>query len=334
MINKQAWLDKIKQEKHLSMPVLTFPAVQMLGISVNELVNSAHLQAESMSLIAKKYPISAALSMMDLSVEAEEFGSPVRYFDMDIPTVTDSIIKSSKDAFSLQVPSLGNKRTLLYVEGVKEAKTLIKDIPVLAGVIGPFSLSGRLMDMTEVMVNCYMDPEMVHETLKKASEFITKYILAFKEAGADGVIMAEPAAGLLSPKICEEFSSKYIKEIVNQVSDDSFIFVYHNCGNVVPLADTILSIHADIYHFGDAIDIEDILKVFPKDKLVMGNISPSHVFRKLKPKKVAEETEKLLSRCDKYDNFLISSGCDIPPLTPLENIDAYFQAINKHYNIN
>ena len=128
------------------------------------------------------------------------------------------------------------------------------------------------MDMTETMVNCYEDPELVHIVLKKATEYITNYILEFKKAGAKGIIMAEPAAGLLSPNLFEEFSTAYVKEIFNRVKDDNFILVYHNCGNVVSLASSIMGID-DVYHFGNSIDIEDMLKEC-KDKLIMGNIDP------------------------------------------------------------
>ena len=76
---------------------------------------------------------------------------------------------------------------------------LITDRPVLAGIIGPYSLAGRLLDMTEIMILCYEEPEMVESVLEKATEFLIEYAKAFKEAGANGVCMAEPAAGLLSP---------------------------------------------------------------------------------------------------------------------------------------
>ena len=39
------------------------------------------------------------------------------------------------------VPQVGEKRTQIYFDTVK--KPSLADIPVFAGVIGPFSLSGR-----------------------------------------------------------------------------------------------------------------------------------------------------------------------------------------------
>ncbi len=61
---------------------------------------------------------------------------------------------------------------------------MLTDRPVLAGIIGPFSLAGRLLDMTEIMIMTYEDPEVVETVLEKATEFLIKYAQAFKEAGA------------------------------------------------------------------------------------------------------------------------------------------------------
>ena len=68
-----------------------------------------------------------------------------------------------------------------------------------------------------------LEPEVIHILLEKITGFLIDYALAFKEAGANGIIIAEPAAGLLSPVLCEEFSSKYVQRIVEEVQDDYFM---------------------------------------------------------------------------------------------------------------
>ncbi|MDP3448496.1 MAG: uroporphyrinogen decarboxylase family protein, partial [Eubacteriales bacterium] len=47
---------------------------------------------------------------------------------------------------------------------------------------------------------------------------------------------------------------------------------------------------------------------------------------------VAEETSRLLGASAEHRNFVISSGCDIPPTTPWENIDAFFAAVQAFYD--
>lgn len=315
-----------------AMPILSFPGIQLTGHTVEEMVRDGHLQAVCMEAIAKRFDTGAAFSLMDLSVEAEAFGSPIHYSSDEVPTVTAAIIHDEEEAQALKVPEVGTGRTGECVKGIREVCGRITDRPVLAGIIGPYSLAGRLLDMTEIMVLCYEEPELVETVLEKTTEFLIKYARAFKEAGANGIAIAEPAAGLLSPALIEEFSTPYVKRICDAVADDSFMILYHNCGNAVPLLDNIKEIGAGGYSFGNAIDLEDALKVMPGESIVIGNIDPAGIIRNGTPQQIKEETLSLMERCGKYPNFVVASGCDIPPNTPLENIEAFFGAVDEFYS--
>ena len=316
-----------------AMPVLSFPSIQLLNISVIDLVTDSKNQVLGMKRIADRVNSAAALSMMDLSVEAECFGSDIRFSDDEVPTVVGGIVSTKEEAEALRVPEIGSGRTGVYIEAIRTAKELIKDRPVFAGVIGPFSLAGRLMDVSNAMIYCYDDPEMVHILLEKVTGFIIEYCKAYKAVGADGVVMAEPLAGLLSPALADEFSSPYVKRIADAVKDDNFAVVYHNCGGAtIKMIDSILSTGCSAYHFGDAIDMREMMPHIPENVVAMGNISPARQFRNGTVESVSEETLNLLQDCSKYPNFVISSGCDIPPLSKWENIDAFFNAVYRFYS--
>ena len=331
-MNTKKWLrEYLDAPVKKALPILSFPGAKLIGHTVDELVKDGHLQALCMEAIAKRYDMGAALSLMDLSVEAEAFGSEVRYSNEEVPTVCGRLVETEEDALSLTVPSVGSGRTGECIKGIQEAKSLIKGRPVFAGMIGPYSLAGRLLDMTEIMILCYEEPEMVKTVLEKVTEFLTEYAKAFKAAGADGIVLAEPAAGLLSPNLIEEFSTPYVQKIRRAVENDSFLFIYHNCGNVTPIMEKIREINVSVYSMGNAIDLEDALKVLPSESLVIGNIDPAGIIRNGSPDVIRNETKSLMKRCCKYPNFVIASGCDIPPATPIENLDAFFQAVDEFY---
>ena len=338
--NMYAWIEDQKAATaKKALPVLSFPSVQLLGITVRELINDSDLQAKGMKAVADRVPTAAAVSLMDLSLEAECFGSKIRVSDEEVPTVVGSLIDAELDederleqAKALAVPAVGAGRTQIYIDAIEKAVGLITDRPVLAGVIGPFSLAGRLMDVTEAMIYCYDEPDMVHVLLQKATDFIIQYIKAYKAVGANGVVLAEPLAGLLSPGLAQEFSGDYCKQIVDAVQDESFIVVYHNCGNTAMLTmDSLLSCGAKAYHFGDAVDMAEVMEKIPSDVMALGNVSPAGEFRGGTPESIKRATWKVMEACCKYPNFVISSGCDIPPMSPWENIDAFFAAVDAFY---
>lgn len=332
-MNMYEWIDNlINQKTKKPLPLLSFPGVQLLGMTVREVIESSENQAKCMKAIADNFDCAASVSLMDLSVEAQAFGGKIQFSDDEVPTVISSVVNTQEDAEKLIIPDVGEGRTGDCIKAIELAKKLITDRPVFAGVIGPFSLSGRLMKMTEIMIKCLIEPELTHLVLNKTTEFITKYSLALKKAGADGLVIAEPAAGLLSPNLCDEFSSAYVKKIVDAVQDEDFSVIYHNCGNVIPLIKSLPGIGAKAYHFGDAVDIKSVLEKMPKDIPVMGNLSPSEHFRAGTPQSVKDATIEMLEKTKEYSNYIPSSGCDIPPLAPIENIEAFFDAAHIFYS--
>ena len=254
--------------------------------------------------------------------------SAVTVTDDEVPTIKGRIINDADEAEALAVPTVGSGRSQIYLDAIKKAKELITDRPILAGMIGPFSLAARLFDVSEIMMDCYDDPDMVHLVLEKCTQFLIAYAKAYREVGADGIVMAEPVAGLLSPSLEDEFSAPYVKQIVDAVQNDDFIVIYHNCGDNVPkMLPSILSTGAAAYHFGNAVDLEkDVLEKVPSNVVVMGNVDPVGVLRMGSPTSVRKATTELLEKCSTYPNFVLSSGCDMPPKTPWENINAFFAA--------
>jgi uroporphyrinogen decarboxylase len=333
MRNMKQWMDELRTSPvKRALPILSFPSIQLMNITVKELISSAKTQADGMKLLADRIDSAAAVSMMDLSVEAEAFGSAVTFTDHEVPAVTGHIIETEEQAKALIVPDVASARAGLYVEAIRQACERITDRPVLAGTIGPFSLAGRLLDVTEIMMLCYDEPDMVHTVLEKATEFLISYIEAYKAVGAGGVVVAEPLAGLLSPALMKEFAAPYMKRIVDAVQDDSFVVVYHNCGGaVLRLVEPILSCGAAAYHFGNAIDMKAMLEKMPEDVVVMGNIDPVGQLAEGTPEGVYAATTSLLEQCSVHPNFVISSGCDVPPLAKWENIDAFFSAVEDFY---
>lgn len=325
------WLAGLTDSRR-PMPILAFPAVAALGCTVRELVASSDLQAAGMAYVAAHTDAAAAISFMDLSVEAECFGAAVRFTDTEVPTVVGRLIEDEETAAALAVPAVGAARSGIYVDTVRKACGKITDRPVLAGMIGPFSLAARLLDVSEIMVDCYDEPDMVHTVLEKATAFLIDYAKAYRAAGADGILIAEPVSGLLSPAMEEEFSAPYIRRIIEAVQDDSFLVIYHNCGNNTPLMTaSFRTFGAAAFHFGNAVDMVTMLERMPADVPVMGNIDPAGEFGNGTPESIRRTTQDLLARAGKYGNFVLSSGCDIPPGTPWENVDAFFAAARDFY---
>ncbi|MFW5781509.1 MAG: uroporphyrinogen decarboxylase family protein [Bacteroidota bacterium] len=329
-IKMNDWISSIiKDKRKRALPVMTYPGLEFTGKNISDIVTNGQNHFECIAALAEKYPNAGTVIVMDLSVEAEAFGSKILFGKDEVPTITAPLVTSADEINNLKVPSVGDGRSGEYLKAAALAAGNINDRPVFGGMIGPYSLAGRLFDMTEMMTFVLMEPDAAHQLLDKSKEFLKEYALGFKKAGANGIVLAEPAAGLLSAEMCHMFSSFYVKEIVDYVQDDSFMVILHNCGNTNEQVETMVSTGAMGLHFGDAVDMMDVLPQVPESVLALGNISPSHVFLNGSPSVMRNEVLSLLEKTSSYNNFVLSSGCDVPPGAPVENIEAFYQALEE-----
>lgn len=333
--NMKQWVADIIASKDVqAVPVMTHPGIELNGDTVQQAVSNGRKHADAVLTVARRYPMAAATTIMDLTVEAEAFGAQVVFSDEAVPAVTGRLLSSAEDIERLQVPSLTEgrvkeylKANLLAVQQLEKSGEGLR--PVFGGCIGPFSLAGRLYDMSEIMVLIYEQPAAAHLLLEKCTAFIEKYCLALRETGVAGVMMAEPAAGLLSNDDCMAFSSRYVRRIVERVQDDGFIVILHNCGNTGHCTKAMVATGAAAFHFGNKCKMEEVLPDVPPTALAMGNIDPVSLFKDGTPEKMRQATLDLLERTSKHPNFVLSSGCDTPPHTPVENIDTFFEALSE-----
>ena len=327
-MNMRQWVaDVIRQKEVTAVPVMTHPGIELNGNTVRQAVSDGRVHYEAVMTLTKRYPSAAACTIMDLTTEAEAFGAEIAFSDEAVPAVSGRLLKDVESIHQLQVPSLNEGRIPAYLKANLLAARVVNDRPLLAGCIGPFSLAGRLYDMSDIMVLIYEHPDAAHELLEKCTAFIEKYCLALKATGANGVMMAEPAAGLMSNDDCLQFSSQYVKRIVERVQDDSFIVVLHNCGNTGHCTKAMVATGAAAYHFGNKCRMEEVIREVPPTALAMGNIDPVSIFKDGMPSQMKATVLDLLEQMRPYPNFVLSSGCDTPPHTPQHNVDAFFEAL-------
>ena len=328
--NMRQWVaDIIRQKEIAAVPVMTHPGIELNGNTVREAVSNGRVHADAVMTLTKRFQSVAACTIMDLTVEAEAFGAEVAFSDDAVPAVVGHMLTDAASIERLEVPSLKVGRIPQYLKANVLAAKAIDDRPLFAGCIGPFSLAGRLYDMSEIMVLIYENPDAAHTLLAKCTQFIEKYCQALKLTGADGVVMAEPAAGLLSNDDCQNFSSAYVKYIVDKVQDDNFIVILHNCGNTGQCTQAMVSTGAAAYHFGNKCKMEEVIKDVPPTALAMGNLDPVSLFKDGKPEEMHLAVSNLLNKMRDYPNFVLSSGCDTPPHTPIENVNAFFEALDN-----
>lgn len=310
----------------IPLTIGVYAGLEITGASVKDAVSSSQAQTEAVLALHERLQTEILLTAMDLSVEAELFGCDIRMSEEEIPTVVGRRVQTPADIDLLAIPEVGEGRTSVQLETTKNLVNASK-LPILGGIIGPFSLAGRLFGVSEALELSITDPATLEKLLDKVNHFLMNYLLAFREAGAWGVIMAEPAAGLLSPRGLVQFSSRFIRRLVEKVSSPDFTVVYHNCGARKAHLEKILESGVDMCHFSTPMNIPEALAMVDRALILAGNLDPTAVFHSGTMEQVRTQTSQLLVQTSQYRNFVISSGCDIPPKTPLANLQAFYDTV-------
>lgn len=319
----------LDRSDRLAMPIGVYAGLEITGASVRQAVTDAQVQSEAVLALHERFSTPVMLTAMDLSAEAETFGCTIRMSDEEIPTILGRRVTTRSELDALPDPLVGSMRTAVHLE---TARRLVKssNVPVLGGCIGPFSLAGRIFGVSEALEATALDPDIILNLLEKVTLFLSAYVKAFREAGASGVIMAEPAAGLLSPRGLGQFSSAFVKRIIEDAQTDDFTILLHNCGAKIAHLPKVLESGAEILHFGEPMDMAAALAQVDGRTILCGNLDPTAVFHSGTKEEVCLKTNALLEAARTYDNFVISSGCDLPPGTPTANLDAFYTTVRDY----
>lgn len=316
----------LSKSSRVPVPVAVYPGAALAGVTVKQIVSDPNAQVKAIRALQARFGFPVALTAMDLSCEAEAFGSSVRITDDEVPTVIGRLIDAPEKIASLPHPTPGDARTWVGPQSIRQLRAVTNDM-VLGSMIGPFSLAGRLYGVSESLELTAEDPDAVLELVERATEFLIEQARAIKAAGAAGLVMAEPTAGLLSPRALGQFSSPFVKRIIAAVEDASFQIILHNCAAKLMHLPFVLQSGASALHFGAPMDMRGALQQAPSDVILCGNLDPAGVFVRSTPDEVEARAQELLLATAPFKNFAPSSGCDVPPDAPLANIDTFAQTI-------
>lgn len=313
-------MEKLKNNRQ-SVLCLFYPIIKEKSLSVAEILSDSEKQAELLVEIAKKYPVGAVVRMAELWCEAAAFGMKCEIKEDDFPKLGEPLFSEAEELEEVQIPSLDCDVLRPMIEAVRLAVPQMEK-PLIVGVTGPYTLGSVLNGSEDFMMNCLMDPDAVGDFLEKITNFLIKYISAYKVAGACAVMIAEPSTAMISPAMMEEFSNTYLEKIVNELQDDKFSIVYHNCGIVNAHLETIAELPVDGFHFGSDVDLAKALELIESGKLVMGNVDPRH-FMGVSVSRIEQSVYSLMDKFSFVENWRLSTGCDLSPSASMKGIQAF-----------
>jgi len=314
----------------LAAPLCAYSGLEITGESVEDFVSVPGSQFKAVMALQDRYQMPVLTTGIDTTAEAEAYGCEVRLSAREMPSIVGRLITGASDLATLADPVPGDARTRVPLETAWRLTAEVgESVPVLGAMLGPFALAGRLYGMDEAAAALVTDPETIEALLDNVTGFLCRYALEFRETGAWGVLLTDAGGGRLSPEQLNRFLVPFVKRIVKAVETPDFAVVVQSGSVTADHLDGFLSTGAGIFHFGPAMDIRAALQKVGPEVVLGGNLDPDRVFRMAPPQAAGEAARALLEATRSARNFYLSPGSDLPPGSPLANLNAFFRAVNE-----
>lgn len=268
---------------------------------------------------ARDFGIDILSTMSDPFREAYDYGANVIYQEDDLPVCKERLLHGPEDFEKLKRWNpLESVRMLDRIRAVALLKkTAGKEYPVLGWVEGALAEFSDLVNISEALAMLYEEPEFVQACLEVITEQAIDCSMAQIEAGADIIGIGDACASLIGRELYCEFALPYEKRIVDAVHKAGAKVKLHICGNITHLLPDLMEVGMDILDLDYMVDIRKAAELSEGICSLCGNVNPMVILQGTK-EKIAEEANSFL-KLTNAKSFL-SSGCEVPKMTPGEHL--------------
>ena len=283
------------------------------------------------------------------SFEAGSLGCTIIFPDDDIPWVGPAWVKSDSDLRKLEameyIRSGINAKQIAY----RKAMISVADrypVRFLGGPIfypgeqpslthtsdGPFGVAGDLMGQTELFTAVVERPDFVRELLRIVTDKMIAYLdFCWQEEG-----LPVPRDFAWTDDLAVSLSRESYREIVLPYdlrlrSHFNGYVSLHMCG----ATDHLLEVFADelkineYQGFGYQVDLDRIASVMGGRVVLLGNVNPMLIHSGTR-NEVMDATRRVIEKLSPTKGLILQDGNNIPPGSPLENINAMMEAAERY----
>ena len=303
--------------------------VQMMEISKAPWPASHH-NAEQMARLAampwELAGLATATVPFCLSLEAEALGCELDWGTINRTPSVKKRAASKPDELDVPENLLERGRIMTALQATEIlSERLGEKIVINAKVTGPFTIAGHLFGVGNFLSWIKTNPQLVHEAMRRTVEVTKDLAGAFLAHGADVISVSDPTSSgdLISGDYYEEYVFPYHKDVAVSIRSPSTL---HICGYTKELLPYIRHTGFDGFSFEEKVVVPTAKKLLGDDISLIGNISPVATMLQGTVQKVEAEARA----CMNQGIDLLSSGCTLSPLTPIENIRALVRAAEQY----
>ncbi|APQ77071.1 methylcobamide--CoM methyltransferase [Clostridium botulinum] len=318
-------------DRIICVPDMGVTMAPFIGVTARDYYHSAQLMADLEIALFKRLRHDGVSISTSLRGVAEAMGSKVGYPEYGISYLIEPAINSIDEIESLKVVDPlkdGNLPTLL--EAIKLTRdVLIDEVDVGAAMSGPFSVAASVVGTENLLKWMIKYPKKVHTLMDIVAESNNRYIEEVAKLGVS-IGFADPVSStsLISPKQFREFSLPALRKNINKIKEKTGGAPgIHICGKSKELWEDVVNAGISNFSIDNVEDLEEAKNIMGDRVVITGNVPPVDVVYRGNKEAIFKSVKECIKKGhDSKKGYILSTGCQIPMHTPIENIEMFMEA--------
>ena len=328
---KKTFSDKKPQSDRVPAYLITGQCnTQLIDVSIREWLLDPKIFVKAQVAAYERYQPDILTMMWDLLMDAEAIGNELKFPQDSLCISKKSALEDKGKLSSLRLPDpTKDGRLPGYLEALAETKKIITDAVVSGVIAGPWTIAIGLRGATELIRDALKDPDYVHELM----QFCTQQSINFAEAiiplGVGlGYSEAPASCSLISPKIYRSFVFPYHKQIVDHFKAKKIGTGLHICGYADPILEDMVNTGVTNISIDAPTDMAKALAATRGRAVLIGNLN-TNLFYSGTRDEMKQAMQNCIDKAPLDSGYILSSGCEVPAIAPLEKIDWFNELVDE-----
>lgn len=319
-------------------PITNSVSRYFLDINYEEWTKDVNLCAESIIKMTDELDLDVITTLVDLSVEAADWGQELLYFDNKAASPSSNRVIQTIEDYK-KIKQINPRETPRMKDHIELSRKLVEargDEKAIVGfVFAPLGILSMLRGLDNIFMDLFDKSEYVHHALREITETIKELCTALIETGVHAIMFDTLYASksIMSEDMWDEFEGVYMEEIADHVRKQGCMVMIHNCGagpyfekqieRMDPIAFSFLHVSAEC-------DSYEHMKEKYKDKLTLiGHVDPTWLPTATE-EEVVEECKQGIDTFAKGGGFILATGCEYPSTLGLDNARAIVKTAKEY----
>ena len=305
-------------------PLVCGASRRVLGVTYDKWATNSEIAAASLLAAQELIEFDGFLTLIDLSVEAADFGQEVIFPENSTPypNFDNPLIKTVDDYYKIKkVDPRKSPRMSTVIDVVRRlAEAKGKEVAIMGFVYGPLGVLSQMRAHEALFKDIIRKPDAVRHAVSVINETLVEYAKAQVEAGAHGIVI-DPlfsSASILHRSTWSKFEGPEAKALADTIRASGALVIVHNCGNGVYFEDVIehtnpIAISHAYPAFGSASWADHAAK-WGRKVVSIGYSDPAQTGHVLSQAAILEDCKNQIETFKAAEGgFILSTGCEFAP---------------------